>query len=805
MSAGNTHDTALTAEPRFVAVIMRYRLLILAAILVGTAFFALQLPRLRMYSEFNDLLPQNHSYIRLHNEIRDVFGGANIVLLAVEIENGDVFQPEVLETLYRITQEIDLLPGVDHNQIASLTHQKVRKIWITETGMVLSESFYDSQRPPQGEALARLREDVISSPRVYGRLVAPNLRSALVTAHFHEGHLDYQQIFTGLQKIRAENTRPGLRIYATGQPVLMGWVYYYVNELLLIFSLTGIVIVALLTYYFRRLFGVLVPLLCATLSAIWGLGFCALMGYNLDPLTLVIPVLISARAVSHAVQFIERFYEELERYGEREQASRATMAEMFLPGLLGIVTDASGLLLIAVGAFPLNTKLAYYSTFWAASITVTVILMLPLLLVYLPLPRDIHLKHNALRRILPLVARWCTERRSARAIVSVSAALVILALYFSTWLVVGTARPGSPILYPNSDYNRSAEMINREFPGSEELFVVAETPQKGNIKDPQVLRYLEEFQQHMLDDPEVGGTKSIVDLVKLVNQINHHDDPKWAQIPRDAAFVGGVLFSYMASAPIPGSLDEYIDAHERRANVVVYYKDHKGATIARAIDRVKTFIASHPLDGVSLRLAGGLIGVTAAMNEEIISSNFMITVLVFVSVFLFVTAGYSSLVAALLVAAPLALATIWGEAFLALMGIGLNVNTAPVTAVGIGVGVDYAIYMMDRIKQEYARLGDLRAAAQEAITTSGMAVTFTASTLVSGIIFWAFLSSLRFQAEMSLLLSILMVTNMIGAMLLLPALTVLVRPAFIVGAAGKVKGRQETVTTVPVREVGGTR
>jgi predicted RND superfamily exporter protein len=463
------------------------------------------------------------------------------------------------------------------------------------------------------------------------------------------------------------------------------------------------------------------------------------------------------------------------------------------------------LLLIAVGAFPLNTKLAYYSTFWAASITVTVILMLPLLLVYLPLPRDIHLKHNALRRILPLVARWCTERRSARAIVSVSAALVILALYFSTWLVVGTARPGSPILYPNSDYNRSAEMINREFPGSEELFVVAETPQKGNIKDPQVLRYLEEFQQHMLDDPEVGGTKSIVDLVKLVNQINHHDDPKWAQIPRDAAFVGGVLFSYMASAPIPGSLDEYIDAHERRANVVVYYKDHKGATIARAIDRVKTFIASHPLDGVSLRLAGGLIGVTAAMNEEIISSNFMITVLVFVSVFLFVTAGYSSLVAALLVAAPLALATIWGEAFLALMGIGLNVNTAPVTAVGIGVGVDYAIYMMDRIKQEYARLGDLRAAAQEAITTSGMAVTFTASTLVSGIIFWAFLSSLRFQAEMSLLLSILMVTNMIGAMLLLPALTVLVRPAFIVGAAGKVKGRQETVTTVPVREVGGTR
>ena len=267
--------------------------------------------------------------------------------------------------------------------------------------------------------------------------------------------------------------------------------------------------------------------------------------------------------------------------------------------------------------------------------------------------------------------------------------------------MVGTARPGSPILYPDADYNMSAAMINREFPGSEELFVVVETPQQGNIKDPRVLRYLEKFQQYMLDDPEVGGTKSIVDLVKLVNQINHHDDPKWAQIPHDAAFVGGVLFSYMASAPIPGSLDEYIDAHERRANVVFYYKDHRGPTIARAIERVNAFLTAFPPDGVTLRLAGGLMGVTAAMNEEIIASNLTITTLVFVAVFCLMTAGYRSLVAAVLVSAPLALATISGEAFLALMGVGLNVNTAPVVAVGIGVGVDYAIYLMDRIKQEY--------------------------------------------------------------------------------------------------------
>lgn len=432
----------------------------------------------------------------------------------------------------------------------------------------------------------------------------------------------------------------------------------------------------------------------------------------------------------------------------------------------------------------------------------TVVVLLPLLLTYLPLPRDIRLRHNALRQILPVLARVCTQKGSAWVIAGGAAALLVLGLYGSTGLVVGTARPGSPILYPHADYNVSAEFINREFPGSEELFIVAETPQAGSIKDPQVLRYLEEFQQDMLSDAEVGGTKSVVDLVRLVNQINHHDDPKWAQIPLDAAFVGGVLFSYMASSPVPGSLDEYIDARERQANVVCYYKDHKGPTIARAIARVKAFVAAHPTDLVTLRLAGGLIGVTAAMNEEIIASNFTITLLAFVSVFAFVLVGYRSLVAALLVTAPLALATIWGEAFLAVMGIGLNVNTAPVAAVGIGLGVDYAIYIMDRIKQEYERLGDLGVAVREAITTSGVAVTFTASTLVGGIIFWAFLSSLRFQAEMSLLLSILMIANMIGAILLLPALTMLMQPAFIV-RQGREKQFQEAV--VSARPAGGAR
>ncbi len=237
--------------------------------------------------------------------------------------------------------------------------------------------------------------------------------------------------------------------------------------------------------------------------------------------------------------------------------------------------------------------------------------------------------------------------------------------------------------------------------------------------------------------------------MKQVNRLTRNEDPRWAQIPRDAAYAGGLLFTYLATNPTPNSTKEFINPEETQANIVFYMKDHKGASIRRAIDRVVEWRDSPAasVEGLHIDLAGGLIGVTGAINEEVYAGNNRVIAAVLIFVFTSVVIFYRSFHAGVLMFATMSFATILVHAFMGIRGIGMNINTVPVVAVGIGVGIDYAIYVMDRIREETERLGTIQAAVKEAIATTGLAVTFTATTLVAGVILWIVLSSLRFQAD----------------------------------------------------------
>ncbi|MCG8098416.1 MAG: MMPL family transporter, partial [Candidatus Thiodiazotropha taylori] len=269
-------------------------------------------------------------------------------------------------------------------------------------------------------------------------------------------------------------------------------------------------------------------------------------------------------------------------------------------------------------------------------------------------------------------------------------------------------------------------------PGSEELYIVARTDEKGGMKRPEVLQAIEAFQNHMLLDPELGGAKAVPDLVKQVNRIFHSDDPRWAIIPDTEAYVGGLMFAYMASSPVPGALKEFVDTDDQVANIVFFYKDHQAKTIRRAIHRAKEWInePANQVEGLHIELAGGLVGVTAAMNESAYESNMLIIPLVLALIFVFVTWFYMSLHAGLIMFLAMMFCTVSTYAYMGLAAIGINVNTVPIIAVGIGVGIDYSIYIMDRIREETAKAsGDLQTAVLRAIATTGKAIGFTAACL----------------------------------------------------------------------------
>jgi len=916
----------VTNAERFSRFFARHRHAFALGITLVTLFFAWQLRKLEIFTQFLDLLPRRHAYIQTYEQYRDVYGTANTVVAAVVAREGDIYQREVIEAIFEVTEGLDssvspaevnarpasdyVTPrdavaravhamvrtadalfrrekavavdtGVDHNVTSSLTHRSARDQRVRLDGTLDSPQLV-SDIPGTPEAWRELQKRVQRNPSVYGVMVSPDERASLVRVSFVESRLDYGALFKHVQQlVRDVEARYPVDVYVTGQPVLFGWAYAFATEILLVFFFTILVSVALLWAYFRRVFGIFLPLSGAGVNVVWGLGFAAWMGFNLDPLVLVVPMLITARAISHSVQFVERFYEEYEEIGDKEEACIRSMSELLLPGTMAILTDCVGLLTISLATIPLVQKLGLLCAFWAASIAVTEMLLNRLLILYFPAPRDRqHYVPKPVAGMLSSAARLVQARAGAGGVVAAFGVAALVCLTLARHVPIGENRPGSPILYPDAEFNLAAREIGERFFGLDELLVIAHSEVPGRVYAPDAMKHVESLQRVLETDPKAGGSVSFVDLFQQTLRTFHNNDPRWSMWPLDTAEVSGFLFFLETAIPAPGVLDPYRAQDARSIAARIFYRDHQADTLRDANALLRRYVAEERLDGslavrleapepsgwrrwlpslarlfpaaeptlivtaseggeerralpvtrleserwehgavlarfteaetglvaelrrhggpfgryelwvrrtansdwmyrptgvwlrdgVELRLAAGTVGILAAANEEIEASHNVGLAVVFFATFVIITLSYRSFLVGGLLIVSLGTAATAALAVQASFGIGVNVNTLPVQAIGVGIGVDYAIYIVDRILQE--RAGGLAPAEAigRGIRTTGLAIAFTASTLVAGIIFWIPISSLRFSAEMSLLLSILMTVNALGAILLVPAL-----------------------------------
>jgi len=919
----------VSLSERFSRFFARHRHAFALGIALPTLFFAWEIRHLEIFTQFLDLLPRGHPYVRTYEAYRDVFGNANTVLVEVVAREGDLYQPDVLRAVEEVTTQVDsstvarevnALPasayvepkggvarlvhavvslvdswlargkpvegqtGVDHAQVSSLTHITTRDPRVGQDGILTSPLLVE-EIPETKQGLEDLRSRVRRNPSVFGVMVSADEKAALVRAGFTESRIDYAALFKHLQHMKRDvESRYPVEIYLTGQPVLFGWAYAFATEILLVFALTLGVSISLLWGYFRRLYGVFLPLSGALVNVIWGLGFAAWAGFNLDPLVLVVPMLITARAISHSVQFVERFYEEYEALGDKEEACIRSMSELLLPGFLGILADAVALLTIALASIPLIQKLGVLCAFWSFSIAPTEMLLNRLLILYLPAPRERrHFVPPSIRRFVDGIAALVSGRTSALAVVGVFAALTLGSAFLARQVKVGDTGAGTPMLYPDSEFNVAAGEISRRFSGLDDLLVIAHAEDPGRVMTPDAFKLVEALQRTMETDPKAGGSISLVDLQKQTSRTFHHNDPRWGLWMQTQPEIGGLLFLLEAGAPVPGLLDPYRTQDARSLAVRVFFQDRHPETVRDAIALARRFVESERLegslairlaprppgalrrtlswlspvfppaepelrvtvpdasggrralpvdtsvrsgrdergsyrvvarfegegesaaaaelrhrglyrpfelwvrppgekgfryeesgtwlrDGVDLRLAAGSIGIQAAANQVVAESDRASLVIVFASIFLMLLWSYRSLLVSLLLMASLGTAALAAMALQAWLGIATDVNTLPVQVIGVGIGVDYGIYIVDRIRQERRRGLSLPQALAHAVGTTGLAVTFTATTLVLGIAFWIPISSLRFSAEMSLLLTVLMAVNALGALLLVPAL-----------------------------------
>jgi hypothetical protein len=773
---------------RIATLVVKQRAMILAIIVLATLFFSYLSFKIEMYTAFADLLPQDHPYIRVHERYWKIFGGANVVLLAVEVTDGDIFNTPVLERIKKLTELIEHMPGTNNYQIFSIAQQKVKDVRATAWGIEVQPVMWPGV-PRTSEEIERLRNVVYANPTIVGRLVSEDGKAALITAAFHEERLDYAALFQRVQQAIKEVADANTRVYAAGEPILYGWIYHHLHSIGLIIAFTCLSILTILILYYRNLNGVLIPMLSALITFIWGTGFTALMGYNFEPLILVVPFLIAARTISHSIQFRERFFEELERCGDKEQAAIESAAGLMMPGSVSIITDAIGLTVLLVAPMPILTKLAIAGSFWVLSNLVTVVLLDPILCCYFPAPRrtprggEGHWLEAPLRRI----GRLCVHPAGRIVVIAGFALVVVWSAYWYQFLTVGDSRPGSPLLWPESEYNQSVRHINDKFQGTDHLYVIVEGQAESTMKSPQVLEKIEAFQHYMLRSPHVGSSDSLVDLTRQINAVLHYNDPRWGLLPRSSDEVGGILMVAEHGSE-PGDFDRWVNYNFQHGRITFFLYDHKGDTLREVIGRAVEFIRQNPLEGAEFKLASGYAGVLAAANEVIARSDKLTLGLMLLAQLIFCAIGFRSLAAGLLFVGVVLMSNTFGMALMAYWKVGLNVNTLPVISLGIGFGEDYGIYIVSRAIEEYQRGGrsDLNRALVDGVATAGKAVLYTAFLISASIALWSF-SPLRFQAEMGSQLLIILGMNMLGGLLLLPALIALLKPKFLRGDADPAK------------------
>ena len=759
--------------------LLRYRAVVLLLILAITGFFGYMLTHVRVESPIIDLFPSTHAYVETFKKYANVFGGASRVAIQLEVKEGDIFNPQTLGKVQRITKALELLDGINNYQVLSMAQRKIKELMVDAERGFRAVPMMWPKVPTTDEACEDLRQRVYKNRRIYGTLVSLDSKATLVVAGFFEKKLKPDKVYQAIEAIVDKERDDNTAIQVIGRPILLGQIMSQYTQLVWLFALTLGSILLVLLLYFRDLRGVLVPLITAIVSAIWGIGFLGVLDYNFDPLVIVVPFIISARALSHSVQMVKRYIEEYQEKQDKKEAAVATFAGLFKPGWLAIVTDAAGVLLVLLTPIPLLQKLAVMGGMWVLSILISDMLLNPILLSYLPAPKvKQDPKPGLLERMLAGIAGWCLGPKRV-VIIGVTLLLFAVGFLFARNLVVGDVHPGTPMLWPDSKYNRDTDRIAEKFRNTEELTVVVEGATRDAIKNPQVLRTMEAFQRHMEAIDEVGATSSLADLLPGIIAILHDSDPRWELIPENPRDSGFFLEMIYGSAE-PGDLVRFVTIDSQNANITMYLKDHKGDTLRRVVARAKAFIAANPVEGAKFRLAGGYGGLLAAINEEVTRHQAQVTVLAFGIIFLFCAFAFRSILAGLLFLVPLAVSNYLTYALMGARGIGLDVNALPVVAVGVGLGVDYGLYIIGRIQEEFKKCGDVDIAITTALTTAGKAVIFTASTMVFGVVFWSF-SFLRFQADMGTLLLFWMIISMLGGLILLPALVGWIRPKFVFG------------------------
>ena len=769
------------------------RLLVLVIFGLLTLFLGFQAVQIRPDASFVKMIPTSHPYVLNYLKHRDDLSGlGNSVRVAVAAKEGDIFTADYMQTLQQVTDELFFIPGVDRSALKSIWTPNVRWTEVTEEGFVGGPVI-----PPEYDgsaaSLEQVKTNILRSGQV-GLLVANDFRSAIVQVPLFDKHpdtgekLNYQALSAQLEElIRDKYESDSVAIHVTGFAKIVGDLIDGAAQVAVFFAIAILITLVLLYLYSRSIAGTLVPLACSMVAVIWQLGLLKTFGYGLDPYSMLVPFLVFAIAVSHGVQIVNTIALESARGADRWLAARRAFRALYIPGLTALLSDGIGFVTLMVIEIRVIQDLAIAASLGVAVIILTNLFLLPVIMSLVGIgDRAVVRAEKAAGNPHSAWQGLTWFARPGGAMVAVSAALVLLmvGLHQGQKLQVGDLDKCAPELRSDSRYNLDNRFVTENYSTSSDIFVVmVETPVE-QCSSFGTLSLVERFQYYLTDVPGVQSSVSLADVSRRVTAGLNEGSLKWRTVSRNQLVINASL-SY-----IPAGL---MNPTCSLLPVIIFLDDHKAATLIQVTKAVEGFAAEYDAEQVQFVMAAGNSGFEAATNEVIGTAQYQMLAWVYGVVGLLCLLTFRSLKTLVCIIAPLALTSILCQALMANLGIGVKVATLPVIALGVGIGVDYGIYIYSKLNTFLVQGMTLQEAYLNTLKTTGKSVAFTGLTLAIGVVLWVF-SPIKFQADMGILLTFMFLWNMLGALILLPALACLLKcGGMAAGTAADIDAEQQEV------------
>ncbi len=759
--------------------LFNHRLWVLLVCLLTTVFLGWQSTRVELNASFEKMIPTHHPYIANYlDHQKELTGLGNSLRIAVVNKQGDIYNAEYLKTLQALSDKIYLLPGVDRAFMKSLWTPATRWVAVTEDGLdggpVIPDDYDGSV-----DSLNALRRNVQLSNEI-GQLVGFEQTSTIIyvplLANGADGKpLNYAVLSEQLEALRTQFQSDSIEIRITGFAKKVGDLIAGLKQILLFFAVAIFITTAVLFWYTRCSRSTLLVVACSLVAVVWQMGLLPLLGYQLDPYSVLVPFLVFAIGMSHGAQKMNGIMQDIGRGMHRVVAARFTFRRLFLAGLTALLCDAVGFAVLMIIDIQVIQDLAVIASIGVAVLIFTNLILLPVLLSYVGVsPRAAQLslkseqaenagqRRHGFWRFLDLF----TQKRWASLCIAISLALAALGFMVSLHLQIGDLDAGAPELRADSRYNQDDAYLTRHYGASSDLFAVMVKTPPGACARYDILAKVDALDWQLRALPGVDSTNSLALLNRRMLVGLSEGSPKWYELQNNQAMLNMIT----ASAP-RGLYNEDCSL----LTLYAYLTDHKAETLTRLVEHVEHFAAANNTADAQFLLAAGNAGIEAATNIVVRQANREMLFWVYGAVIVLCLITFRSWRATVCAVIPLMLTSVLCEALMVGLNIGVKVATLPVIALGVGIGVDYALYVMSILLGHLRQGASLSEAYYRALVSTGKVVMLTGVTLAIGVGTWM-ISPIKFQADMGVLLAFMFVWNMVGALILLPALAYFLLP-----------------------------